>query len=130
MTKLDTRWMYTIPGVKEMLNRELDDKTISLLVSKRLFREVKRIRRTIEKLNIFSETDTEYILGDLETVLHETEYIKMLAGNEIKEDEWEEYGFDGDYQSLLNYTLETLYDLGDLKPIDNKGVRRKLIWVG
>jgi len=129
MSKLDTRWMYTISGVKEMLNRELDDQTISLLVSKRLFEEVERISVVIEKSNAFFETDTEYILGELESVLHESEYIKMLASNEIKKDEWEKYGFDGDYQSLLNYTLDTLYDLGDLKLIDNNGVRRKLIWV-
>ena len=129
MSKLDTRWMYTISGVKEMLNRELDDQTIFLLVSKRLFEEVERISMVIEKSNAFFETDTEYILGELESVLHESEYIKMLASNEIKKDEWEKYGFDGDYQSLLNYTLDTLYDLGDLKLIDNNGVRRKLIWV-
>jgi len=121
--------MYTISGVKEMLNRELDDQTIFLLVSKRLFEEVERISMVIEKSNTFSETYTEYILGELESVLHESEYIKMLASNEIKKDEWEKYGFDGDYQSLLNYTLDTLYDLGDLKLIDNNGVRRKLIWV-
>ena len=130
MTKLDTRWMFTIPGVKEVINNEnLTDKEIALHVSKRLLKEVKRVSKNLAHSKPFPEIEMEYLLGELESVIHESEYIKLLASDEIPESEWEEYGFDGDWGEMLDYTLSTLYDIGDMKPIDNHGVKRKLLWV-
>jgi hypothetical protein len=95
----------------------------------------------------FLINDLDYILGnsqevnitiesvddfwyDLESVRDNFEFLLQIVDGVIKEKDYENYGFDGNYESIFNDYLEQLYDVADTVITLNNGEKNKLLWVG
>jgi len=127
--KTDNRWMFSTHGIKEILNSNKGSKIASLHISKLLIRQLNNIKTAIGKSKL-QKDDLQHIDSELEDIVDNCDFLKSLANNDIKESDWDDYSFDGDWNCMTNGILNTLYDLGNMKPIDTTNTRRKLLWVG
>jgi len=119
------KWKYHI-NIKKHFTNETTPELIENL-SKLLLFQLKRINKAIENSDI-EEDYKYYALDEMEMIIDNFEFLELLANGEIKKEEWNNFDFDGDYESLFNEYLTMLYDLGDTKIHTRKGYE-KLIWI-
>lgn len=119
-------WKYKINIKDEFENNTTPELIIKLCSS--LEKQINKILESSQKSNI-SEESVDDFWYDLEEVKGHFEFLLSLADGSIKEDEWEEYNFDGDYEEWFNDYLNQLYDVADTKITLKSGVKEKLIWI-
>lgn len=110
-----TPWKHKIK-IKHLFT---DDTTPELIITlcDELVRQLTPIKNKYESSD---GEDDNFIYYELEDIIDNFLFLKELATNKIVESEWDEYSFDGDFESLFNEYLGSLYDLADYK---------KLIWI-
>jgi len=115
---LITNWMFETKGIKDIINEPnedgLKDKEICLRATNALIPQLKDIKKKIIASNL-KPIDIEYFGDLLDETIDNFEFIIFLDG---KEDEWNNYDFDGNWSEIFNDYLNDLYDLGDYKPED------------
>ena len=120
-------WKYKIE-IKHLFSEdttpELVTQLCAILVSK-----INKILDNSQNSNI-SEDSIDEFWYELEEVKDNFDFLRQLADGSIEEDDWEDYSFDGDFESLFNSYLEQLYDIGDIKISLKNGTKEKLLWVG
>jgi hypothetical protein len=81
-------------------------------------------------VTVLREDYKNYVFGELEDIMGGLEFLQDLASGEIKESEWEDFSFDGNFEEMFNSLLEALYDLGDVKVETTNGYKNKFLWIG
>lgn len=112
---------------------------LTITLCETLIRQLKAIKTREEGGNLCD--DDSYIVDEkLTELIDHFEFLINLAQGSIpekqglegaiKEDEWSDFGFDGNYQQWFNDYLSELYDLGDMRVITDKSkISQKFIWI-
>lgn len=118
-------WKYTIK-VKEhfesITTPELIIKLCKILV-KRLDSILEDSQKTLHEGSI------DNLWYELEENKDNFEFLLHLADGTIKEEEWNDYGFERDFEEMFNGYLEQLYDISDTVIQLKNGEQNKLIWI-
>jgi len=127
------KWMYKI-NVKEFFEDETTPELVYKL-SKILFTHLQKIKDSLESKSDYDESCNEYYLvNNCADLLMNFSFLMSLTGidenDKIDESEFEDYGFDGNFENIFNDYLSQLYDLGDYEFTDKKGKQHRFIWVG
>ena len=120
-------WKYKIE-IKHLFSEDTTPKLIVELCTI-LFSKLNVILDHSQKSDIVEESLDDFWY-ELEEVTDNFDFLKRLADGSIKEEEWEDYDFEGDFESWFNDYLEQLYDIADTKVILKNGVKEKLLWIG
>lgn len=104
----EKQWKSTLK-LKDLLTSDdlVDEQQIITLCNS----VVNRLERLKKR---FVGKDEEF---ELEDIIDNFKHIISLADGTIKEDEFEDYSFDGDFTELFNEYLEQLYDFADYNDI-------------
>lgn len=125
--EISNAWLHNIKVKDRFSETPTDKETIS--IAKYLKMRLERIKKIHEERSIIKdEDDRDYIIGQLEEVIDGFEHVADLHEN-IKEKEWDNYGFDGNFTELFNEYMSMLYDLGDQRVIVNPNTSKKFIWI-
>lgn len=120
-------WKYKIE-IKHLFSEDTTPEIVAelctILVSK-----LDKILEKSQKSNI-SEDSIDEFWYELEEVKDNFDFLRQLADGSIKEEDWKDYSFEGDFESWFNDYLEQLYDIGDIKIMLKNGTKEKLLWVG
>ncbi len=127
MSNLNPNWMYTVKINHLFTNHTTPEKIVELVNT--LIPQLRRIKESFLKSTAFCKEDLDKIGDELENSINNFYFTRALASGEIPEQEWAEYSFEGEFEERFNEYLEQLYDLGDMKPTDKNGMRRKLIFI-
>lgn len=119
-------WKYKIK-IKEQFEKTTTVKLIIELCSS-LEEQINKILESLQKSNI-KEEDVDYFYYDLEEVRNNFDFLRDLADGTIESKDWDDYGFDGDYEEWFNDYLNQLYDIGDKRVTLKNGTKEKLIWI-
>jgi hypothetical protein len=125
VTKLNT-WKYRI-SIKDLFSENTSPELIVTLCSsleKQLTSLIGKVQ--VSNLTTDEKDDKEMKLNDL---LSNFQFLKQLADGSIKEREWSNYSFDGDYEDMFNGYMDELYDLSDEHARNIKGELEKFIWI-
>ena len=130
MIKKSNNWKYKI----EVKQYFVDDDSLvtpehTLYLCNFLITSLEQIKKQVEESNIVND-DKEHVASELEELIDNFKFLKSLVDGTIKEDEWEDYCYDGNHLTMFNDYLEQLYDLGDLRVITKQNISEKFIWVG
>jgi hypothetical protein len=118
-------WKYTIKIKKHfeiITTPELIIKLCTILV-KRLDSILEDSQKTLQ------DDSADDIYYELEESKDNFEFLLHLADGTIKEEEWDDYGFEGNFEKWFNDYLEQLYDISDTVVILKNGEKNKLIWI-
>lgn len=121
------KWLYKIK-FKDELSEKTDKEEIAKL-SKRMAHEVERIKNNLERNNRVEDEEKEYFLTELEDILNNFKFLAELSNGGIKEEDWDDFGFDGDFTDLFNQYLAMLYDLGDRRINMKNNKSYKFLWI-
>ena len=121
-------WKYKIKIKDLFTDDDNPDKSLIIKLCDRLIPQLKSIINEINKSDI-TEDEIDYYTNKLEEIVDDFNFLKELANGEIKEEEWGNYGFDGDFKEMFNNYLTELYDIGDEQVELNNGDFQKFIWV-
>lgn len=119
-------WKYNIQ-IKHLFEEKTTKKLIETLCKNLIF-QLKKIEKNILKSNLTNDEKEDKLNKISETIDH-FDFLKDLSDGSIKEKEWEDYCFDGNFQNLFNDYLSELYDLGDERVMLNSGITEKFIWI-
>ncbi len=121
-------WKYKVTGVKTMF----EDKTTPELIIKlcsHIVPQLTKIVTSVENSNI--DEDEKYLhSNELEELADNFTFLKELADGTIKEEYWDDYSFEGDFEGWFNDYLSQLYDIGDYRVKLKNGDTQKFIWIG
>lgn len=120
-------WKYKIE-IKHLFSENTTPELVAELCTK-LVKELTKILGTADASNI-SEDSIDDFWFELEEVKDNFDFLRELADGSITESEWENYSFDGDFESWFNDYLEQLYDIADTKVTLKNGEINKLLWIG
>jgi hypothetical protein len=111
---------------------------LTITLCETLLRQLKSIKAREENGNLCDD-DKYFVDEKLTELIDHFEFLINLAEGSIpekqhlesaiKENEWSDYGFDGNYQQCFNDYLSELYDLGDVRVVDKSRTSHKFIWV-
>jgi len=123
-------WKYNI-DIKKLLSEVTTPEKIEKLCAGIIF-ELERVEKLLPNSTIILP-DRDEVTDDLEQVKGNFEFLKDLASGKITESEWDEYGFDGNFEAWTNGYMNDLYDLGDRRvmTISYPSTRtlEKFIWI-
>lgn len=125
-TIISNRWKYEI-NIKALF----EDKTTPELVVKlcdSLSNQLESIYKRVEGGDL-KEDEIDYLSNELEDSIDKFGFLKELSNGDIKESEWNNFGFDGNFNSYFNGLLEQLYDLADQRVVTKENVSEKFIWI-
>lgn len=120
-------WKYEIK-IKHLFSENTTPELIVELCTK-LVVELDRILVKCQSSNI-SEEYLDDFWYELEECRDNFDFLRQLADGSINKSEWEDYSFDGDYESSFNDYLEQLYNVADTKITLKNGEVNKLLWIG
>lgn len=120
-------WKYKIE-IKHLFSEDTTPELITQLCAI-LVPKINKILDNSQNSNI-SEDSIDEFWYELEEIKDNFDFLRQLADGSIKEDDWEDYSFGGDFESWFNDYLEQLYDIGDTKIALKNGTKEKLLWVG
>lgn len=136
---ISNEWRNKIE-IKHLFTRDTTTSPeLTITLCETLIRQLKAIKAREEVGNLCN--DDSYIVDEkLTELIDHFEFLINLAQGSIpekqglegaiKEDEWNDFGFDGNYQKWFNDYLSELYDLGDMRVITDKSkVSQKFIWI-
>lgn len=78
----------------------------------------KALKYLERKVNLIINPDyyyTDNLKNDIEELYENFGYCRDLCTGQIKEDEWNDFSFDGDFTQLFNDYLEEFWDICDTK---------------
>lgn len=120
-------WRYEIKIKHLFSGSTTPDLTVELCT--KLVRDLSKILETTDTSNISKDSIDDFWY-ELEECRDNFDFLRKLADDSINKSEWEDYGFDGDYESWFNDYLEQLYDVADTRITLKNGEVNKLLWVG
>lgn len=125
--KHSPEWKYKIDikrHFEEEVTPESTEKTCNILIS-----ELNKTKVSVEGSNIIKD-HKQCIHDGLEEIIDHFDFCKQLANGTIEEKDWDDYSFDGDFETMFNDYLEELYDLADMRVIGTNNISKKFLWVG
>lgn len=126
--KVSNNWKYKI-RIKHLFQDKTTPVLIILLCDS-IILQLTKIKEIIEKpINNICEDDIYYFTSNLEEIIDSFTFLKELANGSIPEDEWDDYRFDGNFESEFNDYLRSLYDLADMRILSKNDVQEKFMWV-
>ena len=121
------KWKYKIE-IKHLFSEDTTPELILELCTK-LARDLSKILETTDTSNITKDSIDDFWY-ELEECRDNFDFLRQLANGSINKSEWEDYSFDGDFESWFNDYLEQLYDVADTKITLKNGDVEKLLWIG
>ncbi len=118
-------WKYKVNIKEHFSGVTTPEKIITLCTT--LVQQLDKILEDSQKILDDDSVDTIYY--DLEENKDNFKFLLHLADGTIKEDDWNDYGFDGNFESWFNDYLEQLYDISDSVVKLKNGSLNKLIWI-
>lgn len=103
-----------------------EDDTTPELIVKLCNSLAAQLNPILKKYETSNEEYADSVYWDLELCVDNFDHLKRLADGTIKEEDWDDYSFKGDFEEMFNDYLEELYDLGDMYIEPNT----KFLWVG
>jgi hypothetical protein len=122
-------WKFNIK-IKHLFTSKTTPEVI-IIICTSLIQQLKSLIESIEKSNIV-EDDKYYLTSNLEEIKDGFQFLQELADGSIPENEWDDYCFEGDFESEFNGNLTTLYDLADCKIESKSGddtIQEKFLWI-
>ena len=120
-------WKYKI-GIKKHFVRDTTKEVIETLC-KILVKELDKILIDSQKSNI-SEESLDDFWYELEECKDNFEFLLQICNGEIEEKDYEDFSFNGNFESEFNDYLEQLYDGADTVISLKSGEKNKLLWIG
>lgn len=124
-TTRSNNWKYQIQ-IKDRFEDESSPELIIELCN-RLVLQLDVVLANIEKDLL--EEDIDRVWQELEVERDNFEHLRNLVDGTIPEDEWDDYGYDGDYETEFNNYFNQLYDVGDTRVVTKQNVSEKFIWI-
>lgn len=124
--KTSNKWLYTIK-IKEHFGGKTTPELVAKLCSI-LEHELSRINKAVGKSNLDYE-EIGHICQELGEMEDNFNFLKQLADGTIPENEWNNYGFDGNFELWFNDYLEQLYDLADKRVVDKYRITHKFLFL-
>lgn len=124
--RISNKWKYHI-DIKSLF----EDTTTPELIVKLcdcIIPQLNRILNAVTKSNLIEDDIYRLEINILE-IIDNFDFLKSLADGSIPEEEWDDYCFDGDYESMFNNYLKELYDLGDKRVIQTNDMSIKFMWI-
>lgn len=118
-------WKYTIKIKEHFSGVTTPEKVITLctILIKRLDKILDDSQKTLH------EDSIDNVWYELEENKDNFEFLLHLADGTIKEEKWNDYGFEGNFERWFNDYLEQLYDISDTVVQLKNGTQNKLIWI-
>lgn len=120
-------WKYKI-NTKDQFEDEITPELVTKLCTS-LITQIKNIEDKVEKWIIYPQQTKDFCFDALFNARADFEHLKELSDGTIPEGEFDNYGFDGDYQDLFNGYLEQLYNIGDSRITTTLNTTEKFIWI-
>jgi hypothetical protein len=120
-------WKYEIK-IKHLFTSETTPETIIVLCTE-LIKQLTNLIQRIEKSNVVKDEQI-YFIDHLQEIIDNLNFLLELANGTIPESEFDDYSFDGNYESEFNMILESLYDLADSRISCTNDISEKFLWIG
>lgn len=123
--KITNKWKYTI-DIKRILNNDtltIEEKAKSILS------EVKYIKYVTYRSNL-TEDEIYFLDESLDLLIDNYNFFIDLCNGTINENEFNDYGFDGDFIKLFDEYLKELYDIADRRVLTKQNELEKFLWIG
>lgn len=117
--KIDIKKHFVVDTTKEVIET----------LCKILVKELDKILIDSQKSNI-SEESLDDFWYELEECKDNFEFLLQICNGEIEEKDYEDFGFNGNFESEFNDYLEQLYDGADTVITLKSGEKSKLLWIG
>lgn len=123
-----SKWRYKIQ-IKHLFQDETTPELVAEICTSLVY-QLNHIKEKIEKSTDIDGDDLMYMCDELEMNVDNFDFLRKMATQEIPEDEWEDYNFNGDFEEEFNGYLSQLYDLGDERITLKNGTIEKFMWIG
>jgi hypothetical protein len=119
-------WLYTIK-IKHLF----EDETTKELIIKLCTSLEKQLLKIVNSDSINKILNNEDNIVELRIIIDNFNFLKKLADGTIKNEDWWQFSFDGEFEEWFNEYLEQLFDLGDnVCYLKHNELSSKFIWIG
>ena len=122
-----SNWRYKI-HIKHLFKDETTPELVAEICASLVY-QLKHIKERVENSTDI-DGDAFFICDELEMNTDNFDFLRKMATQEIPEDKWDDYSFNGDFEEEFNGYLNQLYDLGDERIRLKNGLIEKFIWIG
>ena len=120
-------WMFTV-NLKCYLS-ECTARATILEKSKQFKAELQRLLKKVQGSRVIRDDYSYHLIDSLEDCIGEFDWLISLASGKVKEADWDDVSFDGDFSGYFNDTLSSFYDLADERLLTKNNESHKFAWV-
>lgn len=120
-------WKYRIE-IKHLFEENVTLEVVTKLCNS-LIPQLQKIAKSVASSNLVEDVK-DYLDNELLGIIERFSFLKDLATGKIRSDEWEDFGFDGDFEETVNNYLEELYDIADSRVLNVNNILEKFLWIG
>lgn len=112
-------WAFTM-NIKEHITNDESKEYIAKLCSI-IIKHLNRLIKDLDKSKKYDAEDVHFISTDLCYLKQDFSFLMDVCNGTIKEEDFQDYFFNGDYLAYFNGILDSLYDVADSRILNKKG---------
>jgi len=125
--EISNNWLYKI-SIKSMFEEHTTTELIIKLTN-HLIAQLNKINTKVKESRLIDDEDKGYYDTEFFDIIDSLEFLRQLADGTIKENEWDNFSFDGDFETMFNDYLSVVYDLGNERITLKNNISMKFMWV-